>query len=55
MKAKKNKRYEVIIDMKWSDWKPVFAKNKAEAKKKAWANFIKRVPKQLFEICVDEP
>jgi len=40
--------------MDFSFTKIVRGKSKAEAKKKAWARFLKRVPKKYFSIYADE-
>ncbi len=48
------KTYIVNVDMKYSKEYPIRAKTKAEAKKKALAKFLKRTPKKLLDITVDE-
>lgn len=51
---KKNKNYTVNIDMKWSKDYKIKAATKSEAKKIAWERFKKSIPKDLFELSVDE-
>lgn len=51
---KKNKNYTVNIDMEWSKDYKIKATTKSEAKKIAWERFKKSIPKDLFELSVDE-
>ncbi len=48
------KKYSVNIDMTWSEDYRVSAKNVAEAKRKAWEKFKKRLPKKNFKIDADK-
>lgn len=50
--AKKN--YVVNVNMKWSKDYKIKADTKAEAKKIVWEKFKKSIPKDLFELLVDE-
>lgn len=48
------KEYCVNIDMRWSKEFFVEARNKKEAKEKAWERFKKTLSKKYFNIEVDE-
>ncbi len=45
---KKMNRYEIRFEMKYSHDIIVSAKNKKEAKKKAWTKFEKKIKKSMF-------
>jgi hypothetical protein len=51
---KKVKKYTVNIDMTWSEDVKVTAKTEAEARRKAWEKFKKRVPRKNFSLSADE-
>lgn len=47
---KKMNKYEINFDMKYSHDVVVSAKNKTEAKKKAWEKFQKKMKRSMFDI-----
>ena len=51
---KKQKTYQVNIDMKWSQDYSIKAGSITEARRKAWEKFKKNLPKGLFEIVADK-
>lgn len=50
---KKNKEYEVNIDMTWSENFTVKAMSISEAKKKAWQLFLRKLKKNNFKISAE--
>lgn len=48
------KKYKVFIDEKWGNALNVTAKNKTEAKKKAWDRFKKFLKKNNYDVHAEE-